>query len=375
MRNAVHRIRIMLAVAAAAVGLSTSAATKTATPPPGLCFTAQATNSTVSLTFDGSGWTLPKVEYSTDAGKTWKPFAIGTDSVTLAKVGAKVYFRGNNPAGFSQGYDNRVRFALSGKIAASGNVMSLIDPTCKSKVIPSEYCFAWLFYACAALTTPPTLPATTLTEGCYDEMFGQCTSLTKAPALPAMTLTDYCYSFMFYGCNSLKAAPALPATTLAKECYYEMFCCCSSLTTAPAVLPAMTLTDYCYYKMFCACESLKAAPELPATTLARQCYCEMFYGCKSLKAAPAVLPAMTLAYDDCYDDMFEYCYSLTSVKMMATVEEGSQFYACNWLDHAAYVYGRGIFIKNAATPLDCFYRGDDGIPKGWTVIDSDAVGQ
>ena len=398
MRNAVHRVRtILMTAVVAAIGLSSFAATKkAATPPPGLCFTAQEANSTVSMTDYGSGWTLPNVEYSTDAGKTWKPFAIGYDLVVLAKVGDKVYFRGDNPTGFSQGYNNGVYFEMTGKIAASGNVMSLIDPTCKSKVIPSTACFAWLFYYCASLTTPPTLPATTLTEGCYYEMFYDCTSLTKAPALPAMTLTDACYYGMFSGCESLKTAPALPATTLAKECYCDMFNGCKSLTTAPAVLPAMTLTDACYYEMFRGCESLKAAPKLPATTLANYCYYGMFMHCSSLTTAPAELPATTLT-DDCYYEMFSRCESLkaapklpakavmssncywfmfdgcealTSVKMLA--EDQMIEYSIAWLRN---VPEKGIFIKNAAASIDGFSRDETGIPAGWTVIDSDAVGQ
>ena len=104
---------------------------------------------------------------------------------------------------------------MTGRIAASGSVMSLIDNVGESVVIPNECCFNGLFEECTSLTKAPKLPATTLASRCYDFMFYGCTSLTKAPKLPATTLASGCYGFMFYGCTSLTTAPELPATTLA----------------------------------------------------------------------------------------------------------------------------------------------------------------
>ena len=66
---------------------------------------------------------LPVLEYSTD--------------------GKKVYFRGdNNSFSDDNGYLN---FKISGSIAASGNIMSLLDKTCKSIIIPNNYCFLVCF--------------------------------------------------------------------------------------------------------------------------------------------------------------------------------------------------------------------------------------
>ena len=85
---------------------------------------------------------------------------------------------------------------MSGKISASGNIMSLLDGSnynSMNSLEGSANAFAGLFYGCASLTTAPKLPATTLSDGCYLKMFYGCTSLIHAPELPATTLTDYCY--------------------------------------------------------------------------------------------------------------------------------------------------------------------------------------
>lgn len=252
--------------------------------PDYLCFTAEEAGSTVAMAVKGTPTKGQAFETSTD-GTNWSVFTPGTTTITLANAGDKVYFRGNNTT-VSESSSVYYKFVMSGKIAASGNIMSLLDKTCKSTTISNQYC--------------------------YYSMFVNCTSLTTAPSLPATTLANSCYSHMFYGCTSLTTAPALPATTLAKQCYLEMFQDCTSLTTAPE-LPAIQLDIACYTYMFQGCTSLTTAPELPATTLASNCYQSMFQGCTSLTTAPA-LPATTLA-DFCYYSMFFKC---TGLKISAT---------------------------------------------------------
>ena len=56
--------------------------------------------------------------------------------------------------------------------------MSLVDCSCVSLTIPSDYCFNTLFSDCASLTSAPELPAKELFYGCYYEMFYGCSSLT-----------------------------------------------------------------------------------------------------------------------------------------------------------------------------------------------------
>ena len=323
-----------------------------------LCFTAEKAGSTVSMKKYGSP-SLPALETSTNGVNQWTDFTPGTTTITLANVGDKVYFRKNGKEAattFSNDNTNYASFVMTGKIAASGNIMSLIDRSCETTAIPCNYCFEGLFWNCTSLTAAPKLPATTLKEYCYEEMFYLCTSLISAPELPATTLKEHCYQNMFASCRALTSAPELLATTLTTDCYFGMFSDCISLTTAPALpatilgmhcysnmfynceslttapeLPATTLTDFCYSGMFQSCESLTTAPELSATTLMESCYQNMFSNCESLITAPA-LPATTLE-KFCYFAMFQGCKSLTTApELPATTLKngcyGFMFYDC-----------------------------------------------
>ena len=244
------------------------------TPPTGdwLCFTATQANSTVRLDKNGSPDAI-SLETSTD-GSTWTDYSWSGntgDTLTLANVGDKMYMRAkteNQTIGSST--SNYHQFKMSGKIAASGNIQTLLKADGSRSDAPT-YCYYNLFWNCLSLTTAPELPATTLANYCYNAMFNNCTSLTTAPSLPATTLAGSCYREMFRDCSSLTTAPALPATTLSSSCYQSMFRDCSSLTTAPE-LPATTLATTCYNYMFGGCTSLTTAPELLATTLRNYCY-------------------------------------------------------------------------------------------------------
>ena len=354
-----------------------------------LTFTAEEDGSTFGIVNKDNN---PDVQYSLDGGKTWIALAAG-DTITLAHKGDKALLRGYNPEGFSKRYDKYSSFTMTGKIAASGSVMSLIDNTGETLVVPAAACFCVLFSGCASLTQAPELLATTLTESCYRAMFYGCTSLTQAPELPATTLAGDCYNSMFRCCTSLTQAPALPATTLADGCYWEMFSGCTSLTQAPE-LPATTLADFCYGDMFYGCTSLTQAPELPATTLAYGCYSCMFRGCTSLTEAPE-LPAMTLE-GLCYDRMFSDCTSLTQAPELPAPEliaHSNAKMACYWEMFSgctnlseirvAFVEWRdstdqndntsgwvkkvaptGTFICPKDLPLE---YGVSRIPEGWTV--------
>ena len=300
-----------------------------------LCFTAEEANSTVKMTSPGSSAQSVSLEYSTD-GNNWSPFVVGSTTVTLANIGDKMYIRatssGNTGMGSSPSKYNQ--FEMTGKIAASGNINTLLNQNGNATL--TDYCYYGLFYYCSSLTSAPELPATTLANGCYSNMFYNCSSLTSAPELPATTLTDNCYYNMFQGCSSLKSAPELPATTLAISCYSSMFSRCTSLTQAPE-LPATEIAIDCYSNMFYGCTSLTQAPRLSATTLADHCYSGMFQGCSSLIQAPE-LPATTLAYA-CYEYMFDGCSSLTTApRLPATTLDQScysnMFYGCTSLTSA-----------------------------------------
>ena len=307
-----------------------------------LCFTSTG-DSTIAMSVTGTVDPLPSLEYSKD-GSTWTAFVIGTTTVDLAD-GEKVYFRGDNTT-FALAGSNYIQFTLTGSIAASGNIMSLVDKTCESKTIPADSCFKSLFMGCSALTSAPELPATTLTVGCYASMFQGCTSLTTAPELPATTLAEACYSGMFNGCISLTTAPELPATTLTESCYEVMFQNCSSLAASPD-LPSTTLADNCYTSMFAGCTSLTSAPELPATTLAVRCYMNMFYHCENLTTAPE-LPATTLV-EQCYNVMFNGCSGLTSIRVHFTDWNDAENSTTSWVNGVSAT-GK-FYYKSGLSPL------------------------
>ena len=361
---------------------------------PWLCFTAGSDAATVTTEIVAEVGTvtspLPALEYSLDGGESWNTFTVADTSVTLPKNGDKMYIRAKSTNDvFSVVVDGSnfriIIFVMTGSIAASGNIMSLLDKDCSSTTIPCNGCFYYLFYNCISLTAAPKLPAATLTEGCYAAMFGGCTNLTTAPVLPATTLYENCYVSMFNSCTSLTTAPELSATTLAKDCYASMFAGCTNLTTAPA-LSAATLVQGCYSSMFDGCTGLIAAPELPATTLARGCYSSMFRNCTSLTTAPDLLvstlapwcynemfagctgliaapelPATTLA-ENCYNQMFSGCSSLTSIKVhFADAGWGVTNATADWVKG---VNSLGTFYHKAG--LTDLTKNDDKVPTNFT---------
>lgn len=251
------------------------------------------------------------------------------DNVTLnLNKGDKVYFRGNITN--HQGYNNCANFKMTGKVSASGSIMSLQAGNPEDNSINYIGEFNYMFENCTSLVSAPKLPATTLTQDCYCGMFSGCKSLKTAPSLPATTLANHCYSHMFENCTSLINATELSATTLAERCCSFMFDGCTSLVKAPE-LKATTLVDYCYASMFSGCTSLEKAPVLTATTLGMSSYSGMFENCVNLK------------YIKCDVDYYiYYCFD-------------------NWLKNVShtgdfYCYDASIF------PI-----GVNGIPDGWTV--------
>ena len=219
----------------------------------GLCFTAEAANSSVQLTAVDSPPAVTLVK-SFD-GINWEAYAVG-EVIDIPSTGDLVYLAAGEGGNESFGSSTSAyhKFVINGLVAASGDITSLrrFD-----------------------------LEQTTLAVYCYNSMFQGCTGLTSAPELPATTLVASCYRSMFQGCTGLTSAPELPATKLAVFCYDSMFQGCTGLTSAPE-LPATKLMAFCYGSMFKGCTGLTSAPELPATKLKTSCYASMFNGCTDL---------------------------------------------------------------------------------------------
>lgn len=298
-------------------------------PINALVFTALDA-ATISLTNNGGN--TPNMLYSRD-GITWTEWDYSAISIA---TGDTLFMRGTNTLGFSSSNTVYSKFNMTGSVAVSGNIMSLITGGATSSlVIPNNHCFYSLFEGCTSLVSvnKNMLPATTLKERCYGIMFKGCTSLTTAPELPATTLYNFCYSGMFQNCTAL--------------------------TTAQSILPATTLANYCYSGMFNGCSKLTTAPELPATTLKNYCYNIMFQNCTALTTAP-VLPATTLK-DNCYNSMFRGCTKLNHIKCLATDISASNC-TSGWVNNVA---ATGTFVKAAS--MTSWTTGVNGIPSDWTV--------
>ncbi len=163
-----------------------------------LCFTAV---DATAIAWSKVG-TLTKgqaIEYSTD-GVSWTAYTFGTP-ISLA-VGEKCYFRGDNTS-FSESPTVYLHFTSTGRVAASGNMMSLVDKTC-TQTSTTTSMFVHAFDGCTTLLSAPELPATTLALNSYRYMFKGCTALTQAPYLPTSSSTyNYTYGEMFSGCTNL----------------------------------------------------------------------------------------------------------------------------------------------------------------------------
>ena len=236
--------------------------------------TLEAAVAGAKVTFKADNANVEKdIEYSTDGGATWTSGNTGGSGVevTLANIGDKVMFRGDNSQyGKDNGSNNPATYnsiSCTADCYVYGNIMSLIDKTgfATNKVLPTgKRTFYYLFKDNTYLKNHPNAAYTL--------------------ELPATTLAEYCYYSMFSGCKALVTPPALPATKLENSCYSSMFRSCSSMVTPPA-LPATELKDNCYNDMFDNCTSLETTPRLPATELKHGCYNAMFYHCTSLKEA------------------------------------------------------------------------------------------
>lgn len=312
-KKTINTLLILAMAVACAIIMGTVAFANTENEP--LCFTAVSSDSTVKLVKGGVEAPDVSLQYKVN-NDSWGDYTIG-NPITLSNVGDKVYFRATSENSAMAVYslpdvENSNIFEMSGKIAASGNVMSLLSSSCTS-LSGRASCFAYLFYNCTSLTQAPELPAEALEDFCYSNMFDGCTGLIVAPKLPATELQTECYSSMFSSCTSLTQAPELLAEELGTQCYCSMFSGCTSLMQAPE-LPATELKIGCYQSMFSGCTSLTKFPELPAEAeaLIYDCYYKMFQGCSGIE----IITSADCAKNKCYRKAFtvvgstSYYYSI-----------------------------------------------------------------
>ena len=169
--------------------------------PDYLKLTAAQDSSTVTLSAVGSAPSR-RFEYAVNGGD-FSAYTLGT-AISLDVEGDYVEFRRPLDDGVTTSIGSSSsayhKFTLTGKIAASGNVMSLLDGKCKSVTL-GNFALCRLFDGQTSLLQAPDLPATTLAINCYYYMFNN-TRITSV-VLPAETPKNYCYYGMFVKCSAL----------------------------------------------------------------------------------------------------------------------------------------------------------------------------
>jgi hypothetical protein len=103
------------------------------------------------------GESAPEVSlYTSTNGRTWTTFIPNETSIVLANVGDTVYFKAGESGNvaFASGYNlkDANNFSMSGKITASGNIMSLLNGETPPTNFTNNWVVANLFYGCSALT-------------------------------------------------------------------------------------------------------------------------------------------------------------------------------------------------------------------------------
>lgn len=201
--------------------------------PSYLTFTANTGGSTIELVAVGSVPTI-SLEYSTD-GTTWQSYTIG-DTITLAAVNDFVMFRGNNTT-MATSTSNYHKFVMSGSIATSGDITSLINGVGGIAALQS-YSFCNLFRSCAAMTTIPNIGIGDLSFYCYNQTFVFCTGLTSI-VINNCSLGYFSLFQSFYGCTNLVSAEILSTKSNSSTPMQAIFQNCNSLNYVK-----LGLTDY-----------------------------------------------------------------------------------------------------------------------------------
>ena len=162
------------------IGARTAAWANSGSPTPaaygGLCFTAEADNSSVQLTAVGSAPAVTLVK-SFD-GVNWEAYAVG-EVIDLPSTGDCVYLvagEGGNET-FGSSLSAYHKFVINGLVAASGDITSLRRFDLEQTPL-ANYCYYSMFEGCTGLTSAPELPATKLKFQCYAYMFKNCKNIS-----------------------------------------------------------------------------------------------------------------------------------------------------------------------------------------------------
>ena len=172
-----------------------------------LTFTAKEANSTVTLNAIGNP-TVSGLFYRHGMNGVWSPYTVGT-VLTLDNIGDRIQFW-NTETSLSSSQQNYAQFATTGKLAASGNLQSMLNWI---DSVPA-WGFYRLFYDNKALTTLPEFTAATLGAAAYYSVCEYCNGLDNVSLiLPAKHIANAGYALAFRYAVGLKEVE-IPASQM-----------------------------------------------------------------------------------------------------------------------------------------------------------------
>jgi hypothetical protein len=163
------------------------------------------------------------MHYRMGKSGAWIPYTAGT--VIPLNAGESVQFW-NSENTLSTSRTNNANFAISKKVAASGNVQSLMNfrSDCPG------YCFASLFsYSATYLSKLPLFPAKTLGSNCYFNMFSGCKYLDATRLVLPAEFAQECYAHAFQNVENGLESVEILGTVPAYNCLYSAFRYCYKL--------------------------------------------------------------------------------------------------------------------------------------------------
>ena len=144
-----------------------------------------------------------------------------------------------------------------------------------------------------------------------------------------------------------------------------MFKNCSDLIIGPKFTYSF-LSDSAFEEAFYGCTSLKILPECNFSAgMQPYCYRRMFAHCASLTHSP-VIDITFSQYDTCVG-MFSGCTKLKKITCLSSDMDYERAHTSHWVHGVAKT---GIFVGN---PECQWIMGDDGIPKGWVIKNTNAI--
>ena len=129
-----------------------------------LTLIAQEANVNIELLINGSIYDDSSIQYL--SADVWNNYDIGSN-LLLKLSGDFIRFRNNNNYLSIDNKFGYAYFSISGKVKASGDIMSMVNFS--NSIKPCS--FANLFQNCTGLMDPPLLSSINLNKSCYYGMF------------------------------------------------------------------------------------------------------------------------------------------------------------------------------------------------------------